>query len=346
MSVRIHEIEPPLTKNEFESRYGVSLERANPLELARVIDTLYTQLIALSGLSRRLEIAPFDDVIAYAPTYVLAKAPTPEQVTAYNADFTKEVSAYTVGVQEELEKVPIVESGERFVYLPDHIGRYSQLNAGFSNTTFHTACGEWAGKPRQFWARESFANRLVLMNTLLQSQSLRLYFEDAFRPVGVQEGLFKRRVDWTRADHPNWSFDDIIQEAKSKTAVKPRLASHKGGAAVDARLQNMKTGEILDFGHNYPDGGALVFPQTTFITKEQWLNRQRFQIAAALSGLTLYVGEDWHVSFGDNLASLDGNGRVRPNYVAQYGPVKEFDETTGDIIRYYSSDEMDQVFDL
>ena len=111
-------------------------------------------------------------------------------------------------------------------------------------------------------------------------------------------------------------------------------------------MRSISTGELLDFGHDYPDGGALVFPQTTFVTEQQWLHRQTFQSAAGLSGLTLYVGEDWHVSYGDNLASIDFDGRVQKEYTAKYGPIKDFDRQTGEISRYYSSEEIDRTFDF
>ena len=202
-------------------------------------------------------------------------------------------------------------------------------------------------KDRVFWARETFTHRLAALGHALNEIGLQLHFEDAFRPVGVQEGLFKRRIEWTKRDYPDWSDERIVQEAMSKTAVRPRLASHKAGAAVDARIRSVADGQIQDFGHDYPDGGAIVFPKTPFITQEQWFNRQLFHIGSQMCGLTLYVGEDWHVSFGDNLASLQ-NGNVDPEYIAQYGPIKAFDANAGkgEIIEIYKDNELDDVFDF
>ncbi len=341
----IKTIELPLAKDEYEHLYGISVERPRTDSLEQILFDQRAQVVAKNGLARQLGITPLDKVVVYAPEFVLKEAPTKEQIKQFNDDNTQTVAAYTVGIQRDLEQVPIVESREKLLHLPELFTSYD-IPAGFSDTAFHEACGEWAGKPRQYWAREQFAKRLLVMGDILKSQGLELYFEDAFRPLGVQEGLFKRRVAWTKNDHPEWTSEQVIQEAKSKTAVKPRLASHKGAAAVDARLRSISTGEILDFGHNYPDGGALVFPQTTFITESQWLHRQTFQSAAGLSGLTLYVGEDWHVSYGDNLASIDFDGRVRKEYIAKYGPIKDFDRQTGEISRYYSNEEIDRTFDF
>lgn len=70
------------------------------------------------------------------------------------------------------------------------------------------------------------------------------------------------------------------------------------------------------------------------------------QVAAGLSDLTLYAGEDWHLSYGDNLASRDMGNNVRPGYFAAYGPIRNFDRTTGRITDVYLADAIDQSFVL
>lgn len=327
--------------DDLRQRYGVQFTPASA-ELLRSFDEQCASL-----KRERLAHGPATDedkpAVAYRPSYFLAQPLTTEQTIAINRHETHAIADYCVAVQDQLARVPIKESLERFVHLP-LLFEAEQISASFSPTPFHAACGEWAGKPREFWVREGVAQRLTLMGKLVGTIGLQLYFEDAFRPVGVQEGLFKRRFEWTKSAHPDWTEEQMLAEARSKTATTPRLASHKGGAAIDARLQDKQTGQILDFGHEYPDGGALVFPASPFVTAEQWRNRQLFQVAAGLSGLTLYVGEDWHVSYGDNLASLDENGVVRTDYTAKYGPVKKFDPTTGSITELYEASEIDVVF--
>ena len=330
--------------SEYERVYGLEFEG----DTARFEDDLL-QTIALMVDRRRFIRSPEPptQVSYHVPSAFLREPLTIGQRGVINRIETPKVADYCVSVQDELAKVPIVERAERLRHLPD-LFEEQGLQATFSDVPFHEACGEWAGRPRQFWAREKFADRLSIFGYLLNEAGVALHFEDGFRPVGVQEGLFKRRVDWTKRDYPDWSDAQIIQEARSKTAVMPRLASHKAGAAVDARLRSLATGQLLDFGHEYPDGGAIVFPKTPFITGEQWRNRQLFAVAAQLSGLTLYVGEDWHVSYGDNLASLTADGIVDPSYVAQYGPIKRFDDraNSGAVLETYAADELDRVFDI
>lgn len=337
---------PDIDAERYKGDYGVEFTDPTAEQLdafsadcSKLIDATE----ALEELYAQLGVNITKRAVLYQPSQFLTEPLTPEQVSRINDNETAGIAAYCVGLQEELETVPIQETREPMTHLPSLFSSLG-IPITFSEVPFHAACAEWAGKQREFWVRQSVANRLVIASRLLEPTGAQLHIEDAFRPVGVQEGLFKRRVAWTKRDHPDWSEDQITAEAMSKTAVKPRLASHKAGAAIDALLRDKNTGELLDFGHNYPDGGALVFPRTPFVTFEQWRNRQLFQLASGLSDLTLYVGEDWHVSYGDNLASLDETGHVRTDYTAKYGPIKEFNHETGEVIDVYAEEEMNSVF--
>ena len=244
----------------------------------------------------------------------------------------------TLELQDQVANIPIRESFEPLVCLQTLAQEHGH-HWRFSDRGFHEACGEWAGKPRLYWVRTRFAERIQSMSDSLQRIGLSMQFEDAFRPVGVQEGLVKRRIDWIRAQHPNWTREQIVMEARSKTAVTPRLASHKAGAAVDVLLWSVQSGELLDIGHGYAEGGALVQLDSPFVTQVQWQNRRLLLASARLAGIALYPGEDWHLSFGDNLAChLSG---VETS--ASYGPIKSFDMTSGAINEVYSADELDQV---
>ncbi len=277
--------------------------------------------------------------VVFEPSHVLARPMTAAQVCSVNESETPKVADYCAMVQSQIAKVPILESGEPLQNLRTLLGG----TASFSKHRFPTGSGEWSNKPQEFWARQSFALRLQLMSRMLEVDDLKLHFIEAFRPPGVQEAMFARRMHTTRQAHPAWSDEQVLAEAKSKTASTPRLASHKGGAAVDVWLQDEQA-NMLDFGHIYPDGGAIVAPRTPFLTVEQWMNRQILQVTAGLAGLTTYVGEDWHVSFGDNLASLDTNDQVRPDYVARFGPVRNFNRLTGELLDVYATEELDVTF--
>lgn len=326
--------------------YGIEFVQPSAQDLdgfARLCKKLVlAQQSILSGYSD--EFVPVKPAVVCDPSAFLSRRLTLTQVNAINEYETPRAAAWCVARQTKLAKVPIRESGERLVHIPTF---FNGLNvpATFSAIPFPSMSGEWANKPQEFWAREGFVVRLGIMGQLLRTIGVQLHFIEAFRPVGVQKGMYKRRVERTRSEHPKWSEAQVIAEARSKTAYTPRLASHMGGAAADIFLQDMRSGALLDFGHEYPDGGVLVIPTIPYVTARQWRNRQILQISAGLSGLTLYFGEDWHVSFGDNLASLDENGVADPNYVACYGAVKDFDRRTGEVNSVYKFEELDNVFE-
>ncbi len=318
----------------YEQAYGVRFVEPNASHIQHVVESWNWLADNTDSGSVPVEV----------PAAFLQSSLSAQQKQLINAHETHEVAAISVRMQDGLLAVPIEESFEPMASLPVLFAEQN-LTAVFNETPFHAACGDWAGCPRQFWVRQSFGERLAHLGGLVSRIGLEIRFEDAFRPPGVQEGLFRRRVAWTREDHPDWSDDRIITEARSKTAVTPRLASHKGGAAVDITLSE-KAGSALDIGHEYPEGGALVYQKTPFVTQEQWANRQVLLIASKLAGLAMYVGEDWHLSYGDNLASLDEELLPKTGYVASYGPIKDFDRQTGEITNVYRLEELDTVFEM
>lgn len=336
-----------VNEDEQSQKYGVKFQKLPSSVYGELHEVISAMAESRDTVCEQIGIeAPEPRAVLFLPETVLSETLTISQVKDINNHETDGVASFSMAVQKRLLGVPIVESYEDLKHIPTVFER-NGISASYSSKPFHEACGVWAGRDRLFWARSSFTDRLAVFGKLLNNAEVSLHFEDAFRPLGVQEGLFKRRVNWTKTDHPDWTEDRVVQEARSKTAAIARLASHKGGAAVDATLKDLNGG-TLTFGHDYPDGGALVFPRTPYVTAEQWRNRQLFQVAAGLSGLTLYVGEDWHVSYGDNLASLDVNGEVDPNYVAIYGPIKSFEakDETGNITSVYNEEEMDEVFPM
>lgn len=254
----------------------------------------------------------------------------------------------SVAFQEKLMAVPIVESGEAMVSLEKTFsGTTSKVS--FSNTPFtNAALYGWDGKAREYWVREGVAKRLELAAFALNEVGLMIHFEDGFRPIGVQEGLLKRRIveKILTEEHPDWDpvqdFEKIMTEAQSKTAIMPRISGHKGGAAVDATIRTID-GAPLPLGNEYGQGGAAVNLDYPYVTAQEWQTRMIFKSVMEMAGLTVYPGEDWHASYGDNLAGANPDGSIRENYVAKYGPLKGYFKTDGRIIPY-PPEEFDQTF--
>ncbi|MGD9129318.1 MAG: M15 family metallopeptidase [Candidatus Woesebacteria bacterium] len=257
-----------------------------------------------------------------------------------------EYASAAVNLQDKLKEIPVRENNERMVSLPK-IFEKEDLPLSLSSLPFHEACGEWGGKLRVFWVRERVAERIVKAAKALQAIGVILHLEDAFRPVGVQEGLFYRRIKMILQQHPEWKkdWDKVWIEARSKTAICPWMAGHKSGAAIDITLR-YSYGNPLPLGNKYPEGGPKVAVHYPYMTQEQWSTVQLFTMAMEMSGLRIYPYENWHASFGDLSAGIApfSASQVTNHYTADYGPIKNFDLKTGEIEPYEVEDYFSPFF--
>ncbi len=296
---------------------------------------------------QRLEgTAMADDVIALSRRRVndefLARPLDENEKNAVNNGETLHGAREAVVFREQLASVAIRDQLEPLVSL-QQIADENEFSWTFSQTPYHSACGEWAGRPRLFWVRRTIANRLASLSTELIGADFGVHFEDAFRPTGVQEGLFTRRYEMAKHEHPDWSHEELLIEAQSKTAFTPRFAAHKAGAAVDVRLRDLRDGTLLDIGHEYPEGGEVVRLDTPYVTQQQWHNRMLLHGVALRADLAMYPFEDWHLCAGDATAhTVDGITDIP----APYGPIKSFHEATGEITQTYNDDELDNTFSV
>lgn len=298
----------------------------------------------LSNLQNSLKnnLANVNEAEINIPEFVLVEPLSNQQRKIVDEILGPYFAQRSVSQQEIIANVPIKESFEKMVFLPS-ILEGSGLPFSLSELPFNEACGDFANKTRVFWVRQSMGERLVALAKALSNIDVYMHLEDAFRPVGVQEGLFKRRVDWITKEHPDWDLNSVMTEAKSKTAVTARLASHKSGAALDTTFRSTATDKPLDLGNKYPEGGAIVAIDCPFVTAEQWRTRQLFANAFGMSGFGIYLGEDWHAAFMDNLSGVK-NDKIINGYVAKYGPIKSFSMETGEILEIYNSNEYDKLF--
>jgi D-alanyl-D-alanine dipeptidase len=219
------------------------------------------------------------------------------------------------------------ECGERMVDL--RAGSVERgLRLMWSSTPFDAACGEFAGKPRIFWLRESVAEVFWKMVAAYNAIDLVPQVEDAYRPPAVQEGLFRRRVKLVREKNPTLSVEAVLLEVYAKTAPAPYRAAHMAGAAIDFTLRE-NDGKPLDLGNPYPTGGAATILEFPYVTWPQFRTRSLFSSISIMAGLFPYPGEDWHVSKGDALAGI-GEGLTTVKYCA----LKDFNRATGEVAPY------------
>ncbi len=269
----------------------------------------------------------------------LDKPLTQRQRDIVAQEFDGPFGQYFTSLQDGVRDTVIVESGERMVSLQEALAE-KDVTATFSDIPITAAASEgWAGKPRVYWAREEIAKRFVRLAQAYNAIGLAVHVEDGFRPEGVQEGLFQSVMNIFRASHnkagENVDEETLRAEARSMVAISPWLAGHKSGAAIDYTLRTTD-GTELDLGHKYLSLGAFVALDCPYVTQEQWETRQLFRQVAEMAGFLVYPGEDWHVSEGDVLASI--TAKEHTTYPTTYGPIKGFNQETGEIIPYDPSE--------
>lgn len=262
---------------------------------------------------------------------------SPEQDKQVNQLIGPQYADSAVELQDRLTVIPIKEGGEKMISLPLLFSE-NNVPLSLSEIPFHEACGQWAGKKRIFWVREGVAGRILKAAQALETLDIALHIEDAFRPMGVQEGLFYRRVGMILQQHPEWAneWDKVWLEARSKTAVSPWMAGHKSGAALDITLRRKTDRQPLPLGNTYPEGGPKVAIHYPYVTQEEWSTRQLFAATMEMAGLGIYPYENWHASFGDLSAGISAisHSETNPNYTAMYGPIKGFNIETGEVDPY------------
>jgi len=310
-----------------EKKLGIEFVKPNPSGLEK----LNTQI---DHLARFLNV-PAPLVIPPQKGF-LAKVLSSDQETEITNILGPKYAEAGVKLQDSLASVSLSENHEKMVHLPE-LFEDARLPLSLSTVPFHQACGDWAGRPRLFWARESVSDKLLQAGGALCSIGVQFHLEDAFRPLGVQEGLFLRRIKTTFEQHPEWAdnWDLIWTEARSKTAVSPWMAGHKSGAAVDTTLRTIG-GNPLPVGNSYPEGGPKVAIHYPYVTQEQWSNRQLFKNVIQMVGLRIYPYENWHASYGDLSSAIksDSITEITPRFKTIYGPIKSFNEKTGEINAY------------
>lgn len=127
---------------------------------------------------------------------------------------------------------------------------------------------------------------------------------EGLRDLATQKELFDTKLTALQAANPHMSYEKAY--AETTKWVSPYINNvpvHSTGAAVDIHLYNKKTHNFCDMGR-FNTGGKLAPMLTNFpLSPEQINNRLLFLIAATRAGLTSYVYEFWHFSYGDRYAA-------------------------------------------
>jgi zinc D-Ala-D-Ala dipeptidase len=187
----------------------------------------------------------------------------------------------------------------------NRISMMPQPKSPFEGPTFNS------GLPSASKMRASIFLRLQGMIDQLDKLAIDFGYEpgqvsifvfEGLRDLGTQKMLFEKKLAEILLLNPEMSLEMAEKEtAKWVSPVKNNTPVHSTGAAVDIRLWDNKNNRFLDLGpFGVIWGDSRLAP--TFseeITDIQKNNRLYCLIAAERTGLTNYVYEWWHFSFGD-----------------------------------------------
>ncbi|MGW2108339.1 M15 family metallopeptidase [Streptomyces sp. NPDC001948] len=202
--------------------------------------------------------------------------------------------------------VPVQECGERLV----DVRRDNPLLV--DEREWQDSAGAFAH------LREGVLDRLLKAQAQLP-QGMRLLFVEGYRPPSLQHRYFDEYATQLRADHPEWSAEQI-RSAASRYVSPPEIAPHSAGAAVDLTLGDANGCE-LDMGTHMDatpeESAGACYTQADNISDQARSNRDILGTALTAGGLVNYPTEWWHWSYGDRYWALQTGAAV-----AHFGPME------------------------
>ncbi len=192
--------------------------------------------------------------------------------------------------QDELDRVPIRDNGEPLV-------NFLHLTPRLVFTPKHP----FLDFPRLPMVREAVAAMLVQAAEALP-QGLKLRVVEGYRPLGVQRVMFQFATDHVRKLHPEWDEARILLHAGRFSAPPDAITPppHITGGAVDLEIVDDED-QLLDFISPYEFMDIRqADPFAPLLTDTARANRALLRSVLEPTGLTNYVDEWWHWSYGDN----------------------------------------------
>lgn len=199
--------------------------------------------------------------------------------------------------QDELDAVEIFDNGEPLV---DFLGLSSRLVLASQHPVFEF--------PRVHLLRKSVAEKLCEAAENLPA-GLTFHIIEGYRPIEVQRAMFEHAMQEARKRFPNWSNEKLAIEAGRYSAPPDAITPppHTTGAAFDITIVD-ENGEELDFISPFElldVRGAAMNARGLSETAQK--NRALLLRVLVAQGLTNYVDEWWHWSYGDNGWALRTN---------------------------------------
>ncbi len=207
-------------------------------------------------------------------------------------------------------KVPIKDNGDKLIAIPSCLKfldphPYSHLGAPYKDKT-------------SIWKlREEVVNRLVKVNDyLISTSSFYLLIYDSWRPIEVQEFMFKRAflLECEKSDI-DISFENIksypsilkkVEEFWAYPSYDSRCPPpHSTGGALDVCLSD-KEGNLVEMGSTVDqmDETSNPYYYANIKNKEAIIWNSRRNLLREIMtkfGFAQHPNEWWHFSYGDQL---------------------------------------------
>jgi len=207
-------------------------------------------------------------------------------------------------------KIPIKDNGDKLIAIPSCLKLldphpYSNLGAPYEDKT-------------SIWKlREEVVNRLVKVNDyLISKSSFNLLIYDSWRPLEVQEFMFKRAF---LLECEKFDIDISFENIKSYPSILKKVEKfwaypshdtrypppHSTGGALDVCLSD-KDGNLVEMGSmvDQMDETSNPYFYEKIKNKEAiiWNNRRNLlREIMTKFGFAQHPNEWWHFSYGDQL---------------------------------------------
>ncbi|MBO8229985.1 D-Ala-D-Ala dipeptidase [Prochlorococcus marinus str. MU1404] len=207
-------------------------------------------------------------------------------------------------------KIPIKDNGDKLIDIPSYL-------KFFEPHPYYHLGAPYKDKNSIWKLRREVVNRLVKVNDyLISNNNLQLLIYDSWRPLEVQEFMFKRaflieckKLDIDASIKNMNSYPSILKKVEKFWAY-PSFDSkcpppHSTGGALDVSLSD-KHGNFLEMGSKVDQMDETSYPD--FYSNKNnnesilWNSRRNLlrQIMTRF-GFVQHPNEWWHYSYGDQL---------------------------------------------
>ncbi len=125
---------------------------------------------------------------------------------------------------------------------------------------------------------------------------------EGFRPMHQQQFMYGEIKKEFAEKHPEWNKSTLIRITNTMSAPPddPCPPPHTTGGAVDFSLIQMPSREWLDMTSPFEMDEISAPSDTKGLSEEAQKNRRLLFDTLEKTGLTNYIGEWWHWSYGDS----------------------------------------------